>query len=352
MDGISTNSSAGPLHGFTLARIKRLDDLEGGTYWPQLRPYFLKPEYHRLRYTVQERSIDKRVEAEEFSVRGASRAGELDVAFVADRLAATLTVMEAGIPGYCLTLVRQGRLSYQGTARTPLTIDDKVGLIYRGTPGTQLAASSAHERFAIWIPQESLTQRLAALIGAPDSGDVEFQPAIDWSAPRAQSLQQLVGLLMLELQSPAASILGSEAASRSFADVFIYTLLRSLPHTYSEQIERPGVGAAPGTLRRAEAYIRARVEEPIALHELAAAAGCSVRSLQHVFREFRETTPLLAIRHARLEAARDALRSSELHDTVTEVAHRFGFANPGRFTRLYRAAFGESPIEVLRRRRA
>jgi AraC-like DNA-binding protein len=146
-------------------------------------------------------------------------------------------------------------------------------------------------------------------------------------------------------------MLGSEAASRSFSDIFIYTLLKSLPHTYSEQIEQPGVSAAPGILRRAEAYIRANVEEPIALHEVAAAAGCSVRSLQLAFRSFRDTTPLLAIRHARLEAACDALRSGDAGNTVTETAQRFGFANPGRFTRLYRAAFGESPLEVLRRRR-
>lgn len=352
MDGIPTDSSGVPLHGFALARIKRLDDLEGGTYWPQLRPYFLKPEYHRLRYSVQERSNGRRTEAEAFSVRGASKVGELDVAFVADRLAATLTIMDSGLPGYCLTLVGRGSLIYTGAVGTPLTIDENVGLIYRGSPETELAASGAHERLAIWIPQSSFTQRLAALLGAPVSRDAEFQPAIDWSSPRSQALRHLVGLLMLELRSPIATILGSEAASRSFTDIFIYTLLRSLPHTYSEQIEQPGVSLAPGTLRRAESFIRANVEEPIALHEVAVAAGCSVRSLQLAFRNFRQTTPLLAIRHARLEAARDALRSAEAGTTITEVAHRFGFANPGRFTRLYRAAFGESPVEVLRRKRA
>ena len=105
----------------------------------------------------------------------------------------------------------------------------------------------------------------------------------------------------------------------------------------------------PGTLRRAEAYIRAHVEEPIALHDVATAAGCSVRSLQLGFRRYRETTPLLAIRQARLEAARKALRSGGAGATVTELAQRFGFANPGRFTRLYKAAFGESPAEALYR---
>ena len=34
--------------------------------------------------------------------------------------------------------------------------------------------------------------------------------------------------------------------------------------------------------------------------------------------------------------------------TVTDVAHRFGFTNPGRFTRLYKATFGVSPADALR----
>ncbi len=350
MLGIPTDPSGHPERGFKLARIQSLQELEGGTYWSQLQPYFLKDDFRRLRYAIQERTHGRLAAAATVSVRGASGAGEMDVAFVADRLAATLTIAEAGLPDYCLTLVGQGRLVYTGAVGAPLSIDEKVGLIYRGRPGTALAATNVHQRVAIWIPQTSLAQRLAALLGAPAPGEAEFQPAFEWDAPRSQALRHLVGLLMSELQAPVPSILGSEAASRSFTDLLIYTLLNSVPHTYSTVLERPGSRVAPGTLRRAESYIRAHVEEPIALHEVAAAAGCSVRSLQHAFRNFRETTPLLAIRRARLEAARDALRSGDAGGTITAIAHRFGFANPGRFTRLYRAAFGESPGEVLRRR--
>ena len=49
------------------------------------------------------------------------------------------------------------------------------------------------------------------------------------------------------------------------------------------------------------------------------------------------------------EAVREALRSGEAGDTVTDLALRFGFTNPGRFTQLYKAAFGESPLDALRR---
>ena len=35
--------------------------------------------------------------------------------------------------------------------------------------------------------------------------------------------------------------------------------------------------------------------------------------------------------------------------TVTDVALRYGFANPGRFAGQYRRAFGVSPAETLRK---
>jgi transcriptional regulator GlxA family with amidase domain len=85
------------------------------------------------------------------------------------------------------------------------------------------------------------------------------------------------------------------------------------------------------------------------LHEVAEVSGCSVRSLQLGFRQFRDTTPAAAIRRARLEAARQILAFGEGSRTVTDVAFEYGFTNPGRFAGLYKATFGVSPTEDLRR---
>ena len=97
--------------------------------------------------------------------------------------------------------------------------------------------------------------------------------------------------------------------------------------------------------------MRSRAGQPLALHEVAEAAGCSVRALQTGFRRFRDTTPTAAMRRTRLEAAREALiRGEPQGSMVGEVARRYGFTNAGRFTRLYAATFGASPAEALRRR--
>ena len=356
-----TVQSTGPPHdlaptagqlpaGFRLAHIEDLRELEAGAYWPRLQPHFLKPDFKLLRYQILERARDYGTPDLAWSVRGASGIGDLNVAYIADRLAATLTIAEGGLPDYCLTSVSRGSLRFTDVLdkRAVLDIDTAAGLVYRGVPGTKLAATGGHERLAVWIPAASLNQRLAALLDGPITKELSFERAFSWQSVPAQGLRRLLRLLVEELGSPAPFGL-SDVAAGSFTDLLLYTLLRAVPHNHTGRLALTSTPAAPAIIRRAEAYIRAHVQEPIALHEVAEAAGCSVRSLQLGFRRFRETTPLAAIHHARLEAARESLRSGHTYLTVTELALEFGFTNPGRFTQQYKAAFGASPFAALQR---
>jgi methylphosphotriester-DNA--protein-cysteine methyltransferase len=52
----------------------------------------------------------------------------------------------------------------------------------------------------------------------------------------------------------------------------------------------------------------------------------------------------------RLKEVRRELRDANLNIvSVAEVAHRFGFAELGRFAKSYRATFGETPLVTLQR---
>jgi AraC-like DNA-binding protein len=239
-------------------------------------------------------------------------------------------------------------VSYLGPG-SKLTGDanETTGLIYRGLPGTHLSATGDHERLAIWIPRRSIHERLAALLGEPAGNDVEFDPFIDWESGPGQGIRRMVGLLTAEMASPH-SFASSTIASRSFTDLLLYTLLQSQPSNYSSRLARPTGVAVPGIIHRAEEFIRSRAGQPIALHEIADAAGCSVRNLQLGFRQFRDTTPAAAIRQARLEAARQVLAFGEGARSVIDIAFEFGYTNPGRFSALYKTAFGQSPAEALR----
>lgn len=337
--------------GFKTARIGDPRDLEAGVYWPQLQPHFLAPKFRTLRYRIEERAGGISAQGGAVALRGATGVGEFDVAYIADRLAATLTIANEGLPDYCLTAVSRGALDCTGIpgAKALPRIDERVGLMYRGVPGTRLSATGDHERLAVWIPAATLVQRLSALMGGPIERDLAFEPVFDWSAGAAQSLRRLLRLMTEELASPLP-FAGNAIASQSFSDLVVYTLLHAIPHSHSQRLLQPTSPAIPGVVKRAEAFIRANVEAPLALHDVAEAAGCSVRSLQLGFRRFRDMTPLEAIRQARLAAARQALQSGDATGTVTDLALRFGFSNPGRFARMYQAAFGESPAAALRRK--
>jgi AraC-like DNA-binding protein len=349
MDPRVRQDEADPGSKIRLVQLSDLTELESGSYWPQLQPHFIKPSFKRLTYQLKARGLP-RVEITGPSVaRGASGLGDLDVAYIKDRFSTVMSIRDAGLPDYCLTSVSQGGVSYVGPAsKLSGEADQTTGLIYRGLPDTHLAATDDHERLAIWIPAHRMKERLAALLEKPAGDDLEFDPFIDWNSSPGASLKRLIQLLTEELASPHA-FASSAIACEAFTDLLLYTLLKSQPNTYSLRLARPAGFALPGMIRRAEEFIRSRAGQPIALHEVANAAGCSVRNLQLGFRKFRDMTPAAAIRQARLEAARRVLTFGEDAGSVIEVAYQFGFTNPGRFSGLYKAAFGVSPAEVLRK---
>ena len=81
---------------------------------------------------------------------------------------------------------------------------------------------------------------------------------------------------------------------------------------------------------------------------VAAAQGVCTRVLQEAFRRELDTTPLLYLRQLRLRVARARLLTASAGVSVTEIALGVGLTHLGRFSVMYRAAYGESPSETLR----
>ncbi len=92
--------------------------------------------------------------------------------------------------------------------------------------------------------------------------------------------------------------------------------------------------------------MRASLEEELTLPAIAAAAGCSPRQLQLLFRQQLDTTPMALLRQLRLEAANTRLRAGHYHN-VTDAAYALGFSNLGRFAAAFRARFGYTPQQAL-----
>ncbi len=84
--------------------------------------------------------------------------------------------------------------------------------------------------------------------------------------------------------------------------------------------------------------------------DIAAAVYVTPRTVQYMFRRHLATTPSAYLREVRLRRAHEELVAGDKSlTTVAATSARWGFAHTGRFAVLYRAAYGESPHETLRR---
>jgi AraC-like DNA-binding protein len=138
----------------------------------------------------------------------------------------------------------------------------------------------------------------------------------------------------------------SGAATRLLAA----TLLATFPNTWiTEPHYQDRTDDTPTTLTRAIAFIEANAHIDISVTDIARAAYVTVRAVQLAFRRQLNTTPLAYLRRARLDRAHEELRDADPGDgtTIAQTAARWGFADPSRFTALYRATYGQLPRQTL-----
>ena len=107
----------------------------------------------------------------------------------------------------------------------------------------------------------------------------------------------------------------------------------------------------PQDVKRAMELLRANCARDPDADTLAAACGVGRRTLEKHFRRFLGRSLGEVRRDFCLERARRDLLRSPPDTAVTEIALRCGFKHLGRFAALYRANFGESPSDTLRRSR-
>ncbi|HEY7058217.1 MAG TPA: helix-turn-helix domain-containing protein [Vicinamibacterales bacterium] len=113
---------------------------------------------------------------------------------------------------------------------------------------------------------------------------------------------------------------------------------------------RPPVLSHQEVVARAEAYLRDHLDDQVPVTELCRIAGCSERALRNAFYGERGVSPKRFIVAERLRNVRRALNAASAgSSTVTGIAICHGFWELGRFAATYKAAFGESPSETLRR---
>jgi AraC family transcriptional regulator of arabinose operon len=163
--------------------------------------------------------------------------------------------------------------------------------------------------------------------------------------PASPAMLQLLDLVLAlpaqpgqQAISPGAPIAVAMAALTLFVDEAVAAGVLAV--RAARRAEHPAVTAS-------RAYIRQHLAEPIGLDEIAAAAHVAPEHLIRLFRQAFGTTPMRWLRAERTRLGIHLLEHTDL--PVGEIAARVGCQSPKHFARLVRAEAGVPPRELRRR---
>ena len=217
-------------------------------------------------------------------------------------------------------------------------------------PGTPMTlgcdADAAH--LVVRIERAALELHLSRLLGRTLDRPLEFEPAFDLSAPSSSRWNFAVQMLHAELYDHD-TLLHLGVGLGQLEEFLMSSLLYCQRSNHSDALTSTR-RAERHAVRVARDFIDRNLSQPIAVGDIAAAAGVSVRTLQNQFAEDLDQTLTGYLRNRRLDRARADLADTAPNSglTVTDIATRWGFTHLGRFAVVYRARFGESPSETLR----
>ncbi len=198
------------------------------------------------------------------------------------------------------------------------------------------------------ISREALDVHLSRLVGHLLSHPLVFDLGLDLAVGTSSRWNFAVQMLHAELFDES-SLLHAGVGMGQLEEFVMSALLYSHSSNYSEQLttEAPQERRA---VRKAVDFIEQNLSQKLEVHDVAQAAGVSLRTLQSFFAEDLQQTPSAFIRNRRLERVRADLADAPPGSgtTVTQVANRWGFTHLGRFATTYNHRFGESPSHTLR----
>lgn len=129
--------------------------------------------------------------------------------------------------------------------------------------------------------------------------------------------------------------------SVAVADQMVYNAVRGSTSAQKVSLQSRA-GMRNPHLSRAVQLMQDHLEEPISHAAIAREIGISARQLERLFGRYLNASPKKYYMDLRLERARHLLVQTEL--SIIDVAIASGFQSAGHFARVYRAAFGVTPM--------
>ncbi|WKA28807.1 helix-turn-helix domain-containing protein [Bradyrhizobium roseum] len=228
--------------------------------------------------------------------------------------------------------IRGGKWTAVLPASTPLRLDFKAHYC----------------QFVLRIEMSALLSNLGILIGQPVSRELVFDQT-GARDPAMAALRRRVFDFANDFNARGAFF--TDRAAAEVERMVIMKFLMCHQHSYTDLLLREPLPAGSSAVRKVEEFIAANWDKPLDIEKMAALAQVSARSLFRQFKKDRGCTPAEFAKGIRLDHARDMLQRCDAEISVTQIALKCGFQNPGHFARDYRLAFGELPSETLKRGR-
>lgn len=190
---------------------------------------------------------------------------------------------------------------------------------------------------------ENLEDHARLLEGGADAVRLTEDCTVSLASQAGSSLARYLAFVWGELNR-GGGILNSRMAAKEIEDGLIAALIWALEETPPDIVR----DVPDRRVKRAEEYLMAHLCESVTRADLAAHCGMSIRTLSRAFVKCHGMGPIEYLKQRRLEAARMELLMAEPGDaTVVDVALRYGYSQPSRFTTAYKAVFHELPSETL-----
>lgn len=207
--------------------------------------------------------------------------------------------------------------------------------------------SDDSQRCNVRVDQAVIEAKCAELLQHPLNRPLRFSP---FCGNDAVVQQRWFGLLQMLLGHTLVTR-PADLIVRNIEESVVLHLLLEHQHNFSDALRQDKPEVIPRHVKRAEEYMRVNASEAITLEMLAREAGCSIRSLNQGFQQFRNTTPMRFLRQVRLARAHADLSREASSTGISEIALRWGFSHLGRFSSEYRRHYGELPSETARSRK-
>ncbi|POX37719.1 AraC family transcriptional regulator [Streptomyces sp. Ru73] len=299
---------------------------------------FLAAAYTRLRFSSSARKPRTQIIQ--------TTAGQLSV----DRCVGNYdTAYSSEGPGkVCLVDLHEGRIAVRSGRREEAFVPGDTFLLME--PDRPYNGTTRAARLTLALFDPALLSQVAATSAAHRSGPVRLTGQRPATAHAKRQLQATIAFLRDDvLADPAAHT--APLAIANATRLLAASALAALPNTATTDTARADSrDGSPSTLRRAITFIEGNAHRDISLADIAASIPVTPRALQYAFRRHAGTTPLGYLRSVRLAHAHTDLKAAAPHEgaTVTAIAMRWGFTHPGRFSALYKSAYGLPPSATLR----